>query len=223
MNIVEIYHRQKEKLQNIRERGKERGYTTYAKLTESLNILEDRLKKKQEQMDQLDKEIRVLEKEIEARRTETESRQEKRERLYGQRSEEIERTQFNIKFMETFFFLDEEKDNENDEDIGFDKTNEKEIRKMLDKKYTVSELKDEVYYFFRANVFGLGRNIVNAKERKCILTNHDTGEEFEFTLKNKDGSTSSRTKESADKSKDELVTMYAFVIRNINKDCKKHK
>jgi len=88
-------------------------------------------------------------------------------------------------------------------------------------KYTTAELKDEVYYFFRGNVFGLGRTITTVKEKKCTLTDHDNEEEFEFTLKNKDGSSSCEKRENNDKSKEELVRMYAFIIRNINKDSNK--
>ena len=115
--------------------------------------------------------------------------------------------------------MNEEKEEDEDDNL-FDKTNEKEIARMLDKKYSLSELQNEVYYFFRANVFGIGRTIATAKEKRCILTNHDTDEEFEFSIKKKDGS-GFRKKESENKSKEELINMYAFVIRNINKDCKK--
>ena len=38
-----------------------------------------------------------------------------------------------------------------------------------------------------------GRMIANTKENKMYLTNHETGEQFEFTLKNK--------KSTSDKSK----------------------
>jgi len=222
MDIINVYHRQKEKIQYTKEKGKEKGYTTHIKLEENIKGLMDRLKKKQEQMEQLAKEVEELEKELKEKQEEKESKQEKRERLYGERSEELERTLLIVKFMESFFILDKEKEDENESDL-FDKTNEKEIAKMLDKKYTFSELKNEIYYFFRANVFGIGRTITTAKEKKCILMNHDTGDEFEFSLKNKDGpsSSSSVKNKSTDKSKDELIRMYAFVIRNINKDCKK--
>ena len=97
------------------------------------------------------------------------SKQEKRERLYRERSKEIEKIMFNIKFMETFFILKKEEDKENDEDSDFDKTNEQEIARMLEKKYTLSELQENVYYFFRGNVFGIGRTIAGAKEKKMYI------------------------------------------------------
>lgn len=87
--------------------------------------------------------------------------------MYKEHSEELEKAQFVVKFMETSFILNEEKQ-EHDDSL-FDKTNEKEIARMLDKKYSLSEFQNEVYYFFRANVFGIGRTIATAKEKRCTL------------------------------------------------------
>ena len=172
MNISEIYNCKKEIIQNIKEKRKENGYGTHIKLIETLDILEDRLKKKRVKRDQLDQEIRDLEKRIKEKRAETEIRQEKRQRLYDERAKKVEINEFTIKFIKTFFVMEQENqynENKEEEDKLFNKTDQNQIRDMLDKKYSLFKLQNQLYYFFRGSVFGIGKNIMTSNEKKICF------------------------------------------------------